>query len=156
MVERVVLASFTEFVRETEPRLKLAMCAAFGPETGVEGTAHALAYGWEHWERVSALPNPAGYLWGVGRNHARRLTRRRRRTALFESVPVDDLPWVEPALPSALARLTERQRVSVLLVCGLDWTLGEVADLLGIAVPTVQKHVERGMGHLRRELGVQT
>lgn len=35
------------------------------------------------------------------------------------------------------------------------WTLAEVAELLGIGIPTVQKHTERGMEHLRRELGVE-
>lgn len=154
MVERVAVTSFTDFVRETEPRLKVALSAAFGPELGVEATAHALAYGWEHWDRVRDLQNPAGYLWGVGRNHARRSAKRRRRLVPFESVPAVGLPWVEPALPAALGRLTERQRVSVLLVKGLGWTFAEVADLLGIAVPSVQKHVDRGMDHLRRELGV--
>lgn len=154
VVERVAVTSFTEFVRETEPRLKVALSAAFGPELGVEATAHALAYGWEHWDRVKELDNPAGYLWGVGRNHALRLTTQSRRLAVFDSVPAATLPWVEPALPAALGRLTERQRVCVLLVKGLGWTFTEAADLLGIAVPSVQKHVDRGMAHLRRELGV--
>ena len=148
------MTSFTEFVRDTEPRLKMALSAAFGPDLGVEGTAHALAYGWEHWARVRELGNPAGYLWGVGRNHVLRLARRRRRLVVFGSVPSAALPWVEPALPAALGHLTERQRVCVLLVKGLGWTLAETADLLGIAVPSVQKHVDRGMDHLRRELGV--
>ena len=154
MVERVAVTSFTEFVRATEPRLKVALSAAFGPELGVEATAHALAYGWEHWGRVRELGNPAGYLWAVGRNHALRLAKRRRRLVVFDSVPPAALPWVEPALPTALDRLTERQRVCVLLVKGFGWTLAETADLLGISVPSVQKHVDRGMDHLRRELGV--
>ena len=57
MVEAVAVTSFTEFVRETEPRLKLALSAAFGRELGVEAPAHALAYGWEHWDRVKDLQN---------------------------------------------------------------------------------------------------
>lgn len=151
MVERIAVDSFTEFFRETEPGLKFALCAAFGREVGVEAAAHALAYGWEHWERVGGLPNPAGYLWGVGRNRARRI--RGRQRLLFASVPTEDIPWVEPGLPSALARLSERQRVAVILVHGVDWTYAEVADLLGISVPTVQKHTERALARLRRKLG---
>ena len=38
--------SFTEFVREAEPRLRHALCAAFGGEVGRESAAEALAYGW--------------------------------------------------------------------------------------------------------------
>ena len=54
--------SFTEFVTEAEPRLKRALCVGFGIERGVEATADALAYGWEHWERIRLMSNPAGYL----------------------------------------------------------------------------------------------
>ena len=158
MVDLVAVASFTEFVRETEPKLKVALSAAFGPDLGVESAAQALAYGWEHWERVGSLSNPAGYLWGVGRNHARRLLSRRRRLreTMFESVPVDGIPGIEPGLTRALAGLSEKQRVSVVMVKGLGWTLSEVADLLQISVPTVQTHVGRAMKHLRRELGANS
>ena len=38
--------SFTEFVRDVEPRLKHALVAAFGTEVGIEATRDALAVGW--------------------------------------------------------------------------------------------------------------
>ena len=60
--------TFTEFVREREPRLKVALCAAYGEDLGMEATAEALAFAWEHWERVSGKANPAGYIFGVGRD----------------------------------------------------------------------------------------
>jgi RNA polymerase sigma-70 factor (ECF subfamily) len=69
--------SFTEFVVGTETRLRHALTAAFGPERGREGAAEALAYGWEHWDRIGKMENPAGYLYRVGRDHARRMTPRR-------------------------------------------------------------------------------
>jgi DNA-directed RNA polymerase specialized sigma24 family protein len=154
VTNRVSESAFTEFARRAEPRLKIALCAAFGPEVGMDSTSYALAYGWEHWERIRSLPNPVGYLWGVGRNHARRLHKRRRsQLHLFESVSVEDTPWVEPGLPAALAGLTEQQRTAVVLVKGMAWTLAEVADLMQVAVPTVQTHLERGMKRLRRDLG---
>ena len=65
--EATVLDSFAEFVKDAEPRLRHALCAAFGHEEGREAAAHALAYGCEHWERVEPMENPVGYLWGVGR-----------------------------------------------------------------------------------------
>src|SRR5690606_19242257 len=91
---------FTTFFRIAEPRLKVALCAGFGTEVGMEATSQALAYGWEHWNRVQEMDNPAGYLWKVGRDRARRLKSRdaRRASLLFASVPVDDLEWVEPGL----------------------------------------------------------
>ena len=63
---------------------------------------------------------------------------------------------VEPNLPRALASLPKRQRQAVVLVHAEGWTLLEVGELLGISVPTVQKHAERGMAALRRALKVDS
>jgi RNA polymerase sigma-70 factor (ECF subfamily) len=152
--ENTATESFTSFVKETEPRLKVALIAAFGREVGVEATADALAYGWEHWNRIRGMKNPAGYLWTVGRNRARRLASRSPK--LFESVVVDRQPWAEPGLVPALEKLSEKQRVTVLLVHGFEWRLAEVADLMGVSVSTVQKHTERAMRRLRRSLRTES
>ena len=146
-----VVESFTEFVQEVEPRLKRALVAAFGVEAGLEAASEALAYGWEHWDQVRERPNPAGYLFGVGRNKARRGTRRR---VVFPEPPVGHDLWVEPGLQAALRRLSERQRVAVMLIHGDEWTLGEVAELLGVSVSTVRRHADRGMAKLRAAMGV--
>lgn len=143
--------SFIEFVREAEPRLRHALCAAFGADLGRESAAHALAYGWEHWDRIRGLDNPAGYLWGVGRNHARR---QRKRRLIYPEPPADSMPWVEPGLTEALASLSERQRLTVLLVHGLGWSLSEVGTLLEVSKSTVQTQLERGMARLRKQIGV--
>lgn len=142
--------SFTEFARDVEPRLKNALVAAFGAEVGIEATRDALAVGWERWEEVRGKTNPAGYLFGVGRNKARRHLRRHR---VFPVPPADHVPWVEPALPGSLRRLSERQRLAVVLLYGYDWTHAEVADLMGVSISTVQQHAERGMSKLRRAIG---
>ena len=149
MADRVTVDSFTEFVQVVEPRLKRALVAAFGRDAGMDAAAEALAHGWEHWERVRDMTNPAGYLWGVGRNKARS---RRRSKLVFPEVPVHHDPWIEPALPGAMARLSESQRTAVFLIHGFEWTYAEVAELLGVSVPTVQKHAERGMAKLRRKM----
>jgi len=59
---------------------------------------------------------------------------------------------VEPALVPALKSLTDRQRAAVVLVHGFGWTIREVAELTGTKVTTVQNHLERGLGKLRRAL----
>jgi RNA polymerase sigma factor (sigma-70 family) len=71
----------------------------------------------------------------------------------FEA-PVGAQPWIEPELLPALAALTERQRVAVVLVHGFGWTHREVAELTDIAVTSVQNHVERGLEKLRAALEV--
>ena len=144
--------AFTSFVESTERRLRHALTAAVGPELGREATADALAYGWEHWDRVGGLENPAGYLYRVGRNLARRMN---RTSAIFERVDQGGEAWVEPGLPSALGKLPEKQRVVVSLVHGYGWSFSEAADFLGVSKGTVQSYVDRGLKRLRRELGVE-
>lgn len=152
MVDAVTAtASFVDFVTVIEPRLRHALCAAFGLDLGREASAHALAYGWEHWDQVGIKPNPAGYLWGVGRNYARR---QRRRPLRLPDAPGQSMPWIEPGLPEALSALSERQRVTVILIHGLGWTHREVAELMGISKSSVQTQAERGMTKLRRRMGV--
>jgi len=144
--------SFTEFMSRYEVKLRQSLTAAFGVERGVEGTADALAYGWEHWARVSAMENPAGYLYRVGYDRARRVSSKRVRLPAVDPVTQ---PWVEPGLPKAFAGLPELQRVVVGLLHGYQWSMAEVAEYLGVSKGTVQTHDRRGMERLRRDLGVK-
>lgn len=141
--------TFAEFHREAEPRLRRALIARYGSEVGREATAEALAYGWEHWAKIAAMTNPLGYLYRVGQSRSRRLWPRR---TVFASRPEEALPWVEPGLPSALNKLSARQRQVVVLIHGFEHTHQEVADLLGIARSSVQNHLERGLAKLRSEM----
>jgi DNA-directed RNA polymerase specialized sigma24 family protein len=143
------LWSFDVFVARVEPRLRRALMAAYGPERGREATAEALAWAWEHQERMAGLSEPVGYLYRVGQSRSRR----RRFGIPFVRDDWSD-PVVEPELIGALGRLSERQRVAVVLVHGYGWTLVEVAALLGIGATTVQNHVERGLDRLRGLLEV--
>jgi DNA-directed RNA polymerase specialized sigma24 family protein len=144
-------AEFTAFVQEFEPRLSFALAAAYGPDVGREATADALMYAWEHWERVSVMTNPVGYLYRVGQTKAKR---HRRRSLVCPPIATGGDLWVEPLLPEVLMSLPERQRVVVVLVHGFDWTQREVAELLGVSRTTVERHLERGMRKLRSGLEV--
>jgi DNA-directed RNA polymerase specialized sigma24 family protein len=145
---------FTEFAKAAEPRLRLALGAAFGFDLAEEVTADALAFAWEHWDRVMKAANPVGYVFGVGRNLARRNVRR-RRVVFLPPVLSTEIPWVEPGLPGALGRLSVRQREVIMLLHCFEWTLQEVSELLGLTRGTVQIHERRGMARLRRDLGVE-
>ena len=143
---------FSSFAREVEPKVRRALVAAFGPEIGTDAAAEAMAIAWERWAVVATRSNPAGYLWGIGQNVARK---RLGGLRLFPSPDPQREPWIEPALPAAIEDLTENQRAAVLLVKGFQWTYREVGDLLGVSTSTVQAHVERGMKKLRDALGVE-
>jgi DNA-directed RNA polymerase specialized sigma24 family protein len=136
--------AFRAFVQEAEPRLRRALVATYGYERGREATAEALAYAWEHWERLRGFRNPTGYLYRVGQSR----TRRNKSPVVFESVPLRE-PSVEPALKRAIAALPAKQRIAVFLAYGDEWTQAEVAELLGVTPATVQKHIERGLVRLR-------
>ena len=141
---------FEAFVLAAEPRLSRALAAAYGFEDGQDATAEALAYAFEHWHELQHVANLPGYLFRVGLTRGRP---RRRRRVLF-AVPDGDDRRFEPALPAALAALTERQRLAVVLVHGYGCTLREVAELTGIKTTTVQNHLARGLRRLRTMLGV--
>ena len=74
---------------------------------------------------------------------------------VFVEVPEDRQRMVEPGLPSALAGLSENQRIAVTLLYGHQWTMSEVADLLGVTKSTVQVHADRGLLALQSRLGVK-
>ena len=147
------LGGFEAFVAAHERRLRQALTAAFGLDGGREAAADAFAFGWEHWDRVAAMANPAGYLFVVGRDRYRRRFRNRLAKPVFDIGPDHPEPWCEPALAAQLAGLSDRERVAVMLVNGFEWSLAEVAELFGVSKNTVQTHAERGMAKLRRGWG---
>ena len=149
--EVVVGPGFVTFVRDVEPQLRRALVAGFGVDIGREAAAEALAYGWEHWERVRQLENPAGYLYRVGQSWARR---RPLRRVIFPDAPAGNEPWVEPGLAPALRALSLRQRQVVILVHAMGLSQAETATMLGLKPTSVQNHLQRGVSRLRTALGV--
>lgn len=143
-------AEFDAFYRAVEPRIRRAVVAACGMTAGVEATAAAMELAYRRWDEVSSLENPAGYVYRVARNAARR-----RRKALPGLPPLETERYgFEPALPRALQRLSEQQRQAVLLVHASGCTLPEAAAVLGVSVSTLRNHLDRGVARLRKHLGV--
>ena len=143
---------FDRFYEAAEPRLREALTAKLGAGPGREAAVDALSYAWEHWDRVGEMDNPIGYLYVVGRDRG---TRALRRTppALLPAADRASTPWIEPGLPDALSALPDQQRVVVMLLYCFQWSMAEVADLMQLSKSTVQTHAERGLGHLREQIG---
>jgi DNA-directed RNA polymerase specialized sigma24 family protein len=149
-MDRAPRHEFETFVRELRPRLLRAFAGSRGEDAG-EAVAEALAYAWEHWERVAAMDNPAGYLYRVGQS------RTRARLTPHLPAPADiGLPEVEPGLIPALLALPESQRTAVWLVHACQWRYREVAEAMGTTVSTVGNHVSRGLERLRQQLEAGT
>lgn len=152
MVSRTdVEQDFTRFVRRFERPLARALMASYGPEVGREATRDALAYAWEHWDRVSTMENPVGYLYRVGQSRSRSY---RRKRVLFPEVVSGDLPHVEPGLPKALGLLSPHQRTALVLVHVDGLSEREAAKAMGISRLGVRRHAERALAKLRDELEV--
>jgi len=143
------VAAFEAFFRETEPKLRRALVAAYGPDIGLDAASEALTYAWQHWERLSRMENLPGYLFRIGQTRG---IRRRRQPVLHDRPSWPEYLF-EPALPAALAALSERQRLAVVLVHGYGYTLHEVADLTGLRKGSVQTHAARGLARLRTAMG---
>lgn len=154
LVDQVISmgVTFEAFVGTAGARLRASLIAAYGSEAGNEATAEALSYGWEHWDRLSQMENPAGYLYRVGQTAARRA---RKRQGFLPSPTAVDLPDFEPGLVPALESLTEPQRVSVLLIHAFGYTQAEAAEVLDIDRSSVRIHLRRAMSKLRAVLKVE-
>ena len=138
-----------ELLVDAGPRLRAGLGAAYGPEAGAEATAEALAWGWEHADRVAEMENPIGYLYRVGQTAARKL---RRRQGVLPIPERGRIPHIEPGLVPALESLSEAQRTVVLAVHAFGWTQQEVTELLDVSHSTVRTHLARAMDKLRAAL----
>lgn len=146
-------ADFDVFARELEPRLWRALVPVAGPVAATDAAAEALIYAWRHWDRVSGMTNPAGYLYRVGLRAA--TSQPSRATVIPLPTPAPpELPDVEPKLVPALLSLTDMQRTVVWLIEGCGWGLTDTATQLDVSVSTVRNHLARGMKRLRAALRV--
>lgn len=144
-------AALERLLIDARPRLVRALYAVRGHDGAPDAADEAIAWGWEHGEKLLAMENPVGYLYRVA------LTRSApRKRPTLPPVEPSRLPEVEPGLVPALLDLPERQRCAVWLVHACEWTPAEVAEALGIARTTVGNHVARGMSALRLSLGHET
>lgn len=146
---------YEAFFAVAEPRLRVSLVGAFGPDLGREAAAHALAWGWRNWERLRTMANPIGYLYRVGRSEALREVRLQSRHFLDAIDSGVGLPDYEPMLSEFMAQLSEHQRVAVWMVHGLGHSHGDVAEVLECSKPTVATHVRRALRKLRRSLQVE-
>lgn len=138
---------FDTFCAAAKPKLFRAFVGLRGLDGAEEATAEALAYAWEHWQRLEEMDNPVGYLYRVGRSRTRH-----RRTLRLPLPGEIGLPEIEPRLVPCLLELGEKQRTAVWLVHGCGWTYAEAADAMGTSTSMIGNHVARGLTHLRRRL----
>lgn len=142
-------ARFEAFAAEASARLWRGFVGVRGEDGADEAVAEAMAWAWEHRDRLATMDNPVGYLYRVG------LTRSTRRPPPQLPAPEEvGLPDVEPGLIPALLALPEKQRATVWLLHGCGWSYAEVAEALHIGRSTVGTHATCGLASLREHLEV--
>ena len=150
IVTRPDRQSYEEFVRLAEPRLVRALVPVLGVDDAADAAAEAVAYAWEHWERINAMENPIGFVYRVAQSRSRK-----RREGLLPDPGAVGLPDIEPGLVPALRKLPETQRTAVWLIHACDWSYAEAADAMGVSVTAVGTHVSRALTRLRQDLEVK-
>ena len=113
---------------------------------------------WERWHHVRSLDDPTGYLYRTAMNLYRK-RRRRAAIAIRHAVrprpPRDQLEEVESRdeVLRALATLSPRQRMSLVLTDLLDFSSEEAGRLMGVTATTVRVLASQGRAALRTGTG---
>jgi RNA polymerase sigma-70 factor (ECF subfamily) len=112
---------------------------------------------WERWDRVSAHPDPSGYLYRTAFNVFRDRRRRSLRAIrhLVSPASTEDAFAVvdeREAMFDALRTLTPRQRAALVLTELLDLSSEEAAALLKVRPVSVRVLASQGRSALKRQL----
>lgn len=145
--------SFDACCADDGQRLRRAVVARYGVDVGGDVWADALAYAWQHWDRIGEMDNPVGSLYRVAQTSSRR-HRRWRRPPRFpsESLVVGPAAAADDRLDlgHALARLSGAPRLCIVLVHVYGWPYADVAQLLGTTTGAVRNHLHRGLARMRQ------
>lgn len=116
-----------------------------------EVASEAFVACWRSWPQVATYDRPGAWVRRVALRQAGRSRWRRGRRAAAEAAhpaPADRDPTLDLDLLDALGRLTEPQRVAVVLHHLGGWSAAEVGEVLGCAEATVRSHLLRGRQRL--------
>ena len=103
--------------------------------------------------RGADVRNPAAWVWTTAFRVAARELQQRRATRPDPPDTAYDPAMSDQRVLAAIARLSDRQRASVVLHYYADRPVKEVADLLGSTPAAVSVHLFRARKHLRDLLG---
>lgn len=150
--------SFEAFFEAEHERLFRAMYLVTGnAQEAEELMQDAFVAVWEHWDRVSGMDEPTGYLYRTAMNRFRSRLRRASRSArrvVGSDVGGDAFAAADErdALARALARLPERQRSAIVLTELLGYGSEEAGRILGVKDVTVRSLASQARAALRSHL----
>ena len=156
-------ADFDAFYQASARRVVLYLYAVCGDLAEAQDIAQeAYARSWQHWSKVSALDDPAGWVRTVGwRLAANRWRGLRRRWAAQARMGPPEVVTASPspdrvAVVAALQRLPAAQRQAVALHYLLDMSVNDIVLSTGIPAGTIKARLSRARTALAELLGDHT
>jgi RNA polymerase sigma-70 factor (ECF subfamily) len=135
-----LLNSFDDWYATEHSRLVNTLVLATGDiHSASESVDEAFARALEHWDRVSSMVSPSGWVYKVALHHARRTARRTsiERRLHLRRRDQDEVPPPAGEIWHLLSQLSARQREVVVLRHIADLKEAEIGDVLGISRSTV-------------------
>lgn len=154
-VVRLGPANWEIFFRAEYSRTARAVAVIFGDADSAEDAAQeAFADAYIRWDRISKYDQPAAWVRRVAINkmHNRTRSRNRRDIAVRRLGIARAAEAPSPnrvAIQSALAGLSEQQRIAVVLHYLDDLSINEVAAVMELSPGTVNSHLNRARTTLR-------
>jgi len=146
--------SFSDFYAATRDNVGRALAVTLRDgDLAADAVDEAMVRAYQRWDAVSAMDNPAGWVYRVGLNHAR--SRIRRLTRYFTDDRHEGIvsaPFVEPAIMRALGELSVDHRSVVVCRLLLGWSEADTAAALGIRPGTVKSRLSRALAQLETRL----
>jgi RNA polymerase sigma factor (sigma-70 family) len=155
----VSAAGFDAFFAEHADGLFGALCLVTRNRAEAEEVAQdAFLAVWERWDRVARMDEPAGYLYRVAMNTARKRFRRatiaaRLRVARRDEADPIDAVDDRTTVGAALRALTPRQRLAVVLTELLDLSSRDAAAVMRVRESTVRALAAQGRAAMRSTIG---
>ena len=146
--------SYEEFFDEHYEPIRRALTVALAdPALAEDAVQDAFARAYVHWRTVSVMDRPAGWVYVVALRGGRR-QRGRRVGVVPAAAEIDPIGTLldRAALEPKLARLSERQRVAIVLRYLADLPLVDVAAAMGCKVGTAKSTLHTALARLRVEL----
>ena len=147
-------AAFKAFYRSEAEGLYRALTLAVGNiDLAREATDEGFVRAYQHWRKISAYDNPAGWVYRVSLNWARSRMRKTKREVITSDVHELSSGWsADPGLIDAVQQLPLEFRSVVVLRYLMQWSTAEVSEALGVPSGTVKSRLSRALDQLRASL----
>ena len=158
VVEPVTRVAFHDFYEASRDRVGRALAVALrDADLAADAVDEAMARAYQHWDKVSTMDNPSGWVYRVALNVARsRLRRLSRRLPGSRSQADEQLAReptvIEPAVMRALSGLSVDHRAVVVGRLLLGWSEAETAAALKVRPGTVKSRLHRALAVLEPQL----